>query len=659
MRGDLKMENTILKGPRLSDGEFFAALDDSKDALKKAMELYESGDTKGAYRAFADYVREGLDPERYFKLKKAELVPEFTESLKASAERAIRHEVTVLGTSYAFNGPIDWEFNATPNGYKEWTWHLSYVDMLSPLSRAYRATGDEKYVKSAVEILMSWIGQALVCDYSTSPYETKCWRTLECGHRMPYWFEFLHSCKDSSAMSDEVFVTIFKSLYEHAMRITHKYTHGNWLFHELSGIAHISVILPVFRECAEWREGMKKKIEEAFNVQIHPDGSQYELAPGYHIGILAGTSNIERMSRAYGFSFTEVFYDKMRASIDYFVKMTMANGNYPAVNDSATGKGSAVLSRFCPDYYPSEVNTFIMTEGKEGCAPDFKSCVLPYAGFAIFRTGWGKTDSSAFFDAGKFGRDHHHEDKLNFLIFNSEKPVIYEAGTYAYDSSPMRVYATQTEGHNTVKVDGQGQNRRATHIWRDPECHVTEGIKYLESERLDYSYGVYDKEYGKENPEMLATHKRHVLLLKKPKMGAPIYIAADIMESDESRTYEALWHINTESVTVNGSEAFAPEVSIFTSGFDKIECYKGQMEPTVRGYLCTGTDLGNYYEAPELVCVKRGETCEFATLFALGNPEECQVSAFEYEDGIAKITYKNGSFDEIDMSALYDAAEEY
>ena len=41
------MEN-LKCGPRLSDGEFFSALDDNIDGIKNVKELYGSGDVLGA-----------------------------------------------------------------------------------------------------------------------------------------------------------------------------------------------------------------------------------------------------------------------------------------------------------------------------------------------------------------------------------------------------------------------------------------------------------------------------------------------------------------------------------------------------------------------------------------------------------------------------------
>ena len=47
---------------------------------------------------------------------------------------------------------------------------------------------------------------------------------------------------------------------------------------------------------------------------------------------------------------------------------------------------------------------------------------------------------------------------------------------------------------------------------------------------------------------------------------------------------------------------------------------------------------------------------EFATLFALGNPEGCAVSSFRFEGGVAFIEYKNGEREQINLDELRSEA---
>ena len=165
---------------------------------------------------------------------------------------------------------------------------------------------------------------------------------------------------------------------------------------------------------------------------------------------------------------------------------------------------------------------WLVTGGESGKAPDFNTCVLPYAGLVAFRTGWGEGDVSAFFDGGKFGRDHTHEDRLNFLVYSDKRPLVYEFGTYAYDDSPMRHFCTQSHGHNVVTVNGLGQNRISNKMWReDAYIPIKEDLRYCAEGDIEYAFAYYNGDWGNPKydgegvvPKKLAAHMRSIIMIK-------------------------------------------------------------------------------------------------------------------------------------------------
>ena len=95
---------------------------------------------------------------------------------------------------------------------------------------------------------------------------------------------------------------------------------------------------------------------------------------------------------------------------------------------------------------------WVVSKGKQGEKPSFTSCVLPYSGFAVMRTGWKKEDTWGLLDCAPFGRGHQHEDKLSFLMYAGGKLLLTEGGNYAYDTSKMREYVLSSASHNTMKI---------------------------------------------------------------------------------------------------------------------------------------------------------------------------------------------------------------
>jgi hypothetical protein len=476
---------------------------------------------------------------------------------------------------------------------------------------------------------------------------------------------------NSPYFTDEVCVTMYKTLYEHQMRISTGYTHGNWLFIELNGMATLTSVTPVFKKSQGWREDVGRRLLKALETMVYPDGWQYELSPGYMSGCLRDSREVEEVFRAYGYKMPDRFYEIIDNMVNCYVKARMANGLVPPINDSGAVDCARYIASTVGLYGGNDAAKWVASGGKEGHAPEYNSILMPYAGFVALRTGWGEDDVSAFFDAGKYGRDHFHDDKLNLLIYNSKKPLVSECGTYAYDMSMMRNYAVNTEGHNTVMVDGFGQCRFEGH-WEDPThwAHTKEEVYLVEKENLDYAWGVYREIYGVcdysklQRPPVkgreLAEHVREVVMMKRPAAGKPYFIAVDTLTDKvgESHTYEALWHLEAESATIVGEKVLSEDVTLITYGFDEMVCYKGSEEPH-QGWLSRSATQGANYPAPAIVAKKCGKDVTFITLIAPDNEERVSVKSVEISGSVVTVTHKSGEVDRIDLADLRREAGVY
>jgi hypothetical protein len=301
-----------------------------------------------------------------------------------------------------------------------------------------------------------------------------------------------------------------------------------------------------------------------------------------------------------------------------------------------------------------------MSDGKEGSAPDYNSCILPYAGLAVFRTGWGDGDVTALFDGGKFGRDHSHEDRLNFLLYSAKRPLVYEFGTYAYDDSPMRTFCTQSHGHNVVTVDGLGQNRISNKIWDDAGyIPIKEDLRYFSEGDIEYAFAYYNGLWGNPQydgegvkPQQLAIHMRSVIMIKGERPEDTLFAVLDRMIANGDKDYRALWHLNVDEVRAIDGGFTCPELTVLAGGFDKLECFKGVTEPKPLGWISRSNIQGDYYAAPQLVFERCGACESFVTLFAFGSAEEIPVAGVECDNGSVTVKYKNGKERKIDVKYL-------
>ncbi len=639
-------------GPLTTDEEFFSALNDGEPTIAIAKGLISEGKKKQAYDIFHRHIASNIAPYKFYAIAGRERKPKMTDALRKTAERAMHHDMISCGVHMQFGEKIIWDSNPTPNKYKEWRWQLSrHVEALM-LARAYRAEGNEAYIKEALDMLTSWIEQAPHEPYDRFPYDDTLWRTIECGIRLSHWVEIIYSAIPSHHLTPEVTVTIFKSLYEHCMRITTSYTHGNWLMMEMNGVALANLLFPIFKKSEEWVNSVIEKLTNSICHQIYPDGAQYELAPGYQGVVLSNAASIEMTLSLWGKRLPEEYYDSFRSSMDYFLKMTMADGFIPPTNDSTSHSGSSSIKEYAKYYGCSEDAKWLATDGKDGTPPDFNSTLLAYAGFVTFRSGWGEGHVSAFFDGGKFGRDHNHEDKLNFLIYDSDGPLLYEMGAYAYDDSPYRKFALRSQGHNVILVDGRGQNRLSTKNWNEASyVHEKEPLLYFEDSEAVFASAKFDDNYGYEGYDAEATsrcavHERSVIMLKGELPRDTMYLVLDKLSSldGEEHRYDALWHMNVHGFSDGELCASSERISFISSGFESMIREVGVTDGEIPAGIISPSFIQNeFYPAPQYTLSASGKDANFATLFIHTSLEKSHVKSVSFDGECAVLTYKDGS----------------
>lgn len=641
------MENTI--GPLLSDKELYEVIDTEKfPAFADCAKAYEAGEATKARKIFADTVRGILDPEKFFSHPSREAKPELTNPLKGTAERALRHEMWSCGTPMHYEGKVDWFANPTYNQYKEWTWQLSRHAELVELSRAYRACGDERYAEGCAELLDSWLKQAVRPEYSATGYSTLCWRTIECGIRMGLmWPEIIHTFINTKAFTDDIVVDFFKSVYEHSIRMINAFTMGNWHMHELNGLGQNGMFYPFFKDSDEWINICFTRMErELTEMQVYPDGLQFETSTGYHGVVLHHAMEVVEVALLYGVEVPKSMFAVAENMLMMYVKLVQANKKMPHPNDGGGGAIKGTISRYLKYFPDNEVFKWVATDGKEGKAPECKSILLEYSGQAALRPDW-EFDTSAYIDVGPFGRAHQHEDKLNVTIANSEKVLLCEANTYAYDTSEARKYCLAARGHNVINVNGMEQNRRSFYKWDTSMLSVKADATLTLGDETDSVEGYYDEQFG--DGSVKATHKRKLVMLKKPKLGKTLYIVVDNLASDTENEYEAMWHYDVKDARIEDGKLVSGEITQFIcgdTGAMRIAC--GELEPKMQGWICRTSRQNSEEPIPTLLHTVKGKNVTTVNVFSVHGSEGCAVKSVSY-DGALTVTYVDGSTDTVKL----------
>ena len=527
----------------ISDEKFFCEeLDTSIPELANIGETFKVKGLEAAEKQLVDYVRATLRPDKYFRIPyygRENAWARNDEDDLTVANRVINGELMSVGFLHKFEGgKIDWMLNPTYNGYREWPWQLSRHHEFRCLGKVYRDTGDEKYAKCFVDMLMSWCEQA-ICPNDTSAYRSVCWRTIEAGIRMTKnWHYALHAFYKSPYMTDHVMTTYMKSIWEHGHMLRNFYTSTNFLYMEMAGLAHIGMIYKWLKNADEWQAFAFDMLLKETSVQVYPDGFQNELTTNYHGVVIENISWVLNTALALEVDVSRDLFIAEGKLFDIYYKLCQPNRRIPDLNDGNRRNVIGEL-RHALKYAPEREDfKYIVSDGAEGTPPDFTSVALPYSGMATMRNNWKKDGVWFFMESAPFGTfAHQHEDKLNVLMFAYGKDVLRDPGNYAYDFSEMHKFVKDTRSHNCAMVDDQSQCRRARYKWNPEDINKKANLRWNFTDTYDTTEGYYDEGYGREFIDV--THKRKAIFFKNGLEGTlPFSVIIDRLISNDGQEHK-------------------------------------------------------------------------------------------------------------------------
>ena len=582
-------------GPKTPVAEFFANhVDTSVPALAPIPTLMEKGDVAGAEKVFADHVRATLQADKVnVEWLERKYTPAALSNLTARAAAVMDYTLESCGTPYHFpDRKVDWEFNPTPNQYREWVYQLSRHWCWSILAEYYLATGDEKAVTTWLEMADGWLNQEIVPEKGVGAHATKCWRTIDAGIRVKNWTRQFAAFAKSPQVTDAFIASFFASIWEHGWRLRNNTTNGNWLLTELRGILTVSVLYPFLKDAPEWRNFALKRLESEFSRQVYPDGFQYELTTAYHGVSINEYLGLFKLYAGLGLDPPPFIHDGLERMYDVYPRLSTPNRRTPDLND---GEEAYVIGR-CQEaaqLIPARDDfRWFATLGKEGIPPDYLSYAFPNAGAVLFRDSWKFDAVWAYFDASPFGHAHQHEDKLNFLLQAYGRDMLVEGGNYFYDSSEIRKYALSTRAHNTIRIDRHDQAQRRTYRWLDADIKKKANLEFETTPGRDRARASYTAGYG---PGLIkAVHDRTVLFLKDVVGCSPFFVVVDRLTppaDEKTHKYEILWHLDSCALAITNATFtgdFGKGVGLFaaTSATNAVLTdKKGQTKPELQGWM--------------------------------------------------------------------------
>ena len=407
--------------------------------------------------------------------------------------------------SYNYGKDINWEY--WPVKDNELRWQLHRHKWFTPMGKAYRLSGDEKYAKEWACQYLDWIRKNPLVEVEKEEFKLVsagevredadnvrfAWRQLEVSNRLQdQTCQFLLFCS-ASAFTPEFLTEFLVNYHRHGSYLFKNYSaEGNHLLFEAQRMVYAGVFFPELKDAATWRESGIDILNREIKKQVYKDGGQYELDPHYHLAAINIFCKALRMADCNGFrnEFPAEYVATIKRMIEFYTNICFPDDTNPCFSDAKLGDYKAELANYrdwlalFPD---CEWIRYYATEGREGKLPPYQSHGALVSGFFTFRSGWGKDAAVMVVKAGPKGEWHCQPDNGTFELWFNGKNLFPDTGAYVYagDAEVMKLrnWFRQTRVHNTLTLDGGNleTTQSVTKLWQpegDVQVLVTENPSY-------------------------------------------------------------------------------------------------------------------------------------------------------------------------------------
>jgi hypothetical protein len=460
---------------------FFESLDLTRPDLASVRAAVEAHDWPRAKQAWAQHLEKRTAPCWIWSHRDRPMMQKLFDQqfgglarFTNAADKVLARDFTLLGVRKQLGHKVQWL-----QGPVEWTHVLSRFGYWNDLGCAYWGTDKGIYAQDFVDLLEDWINSNPVPKQVSNERgeNGSVWRTLEAGIRGQSWFDAMEFFMDAPQFDAQAKFLMSRSLLEHANYLSAwetAFRAGNWQVCEASGLITIGIMMPEFKAAAGWRQRGLDLLVEHMQRDVEPDGMHWELTPVYHSWVMNEFLKVSLLCQANHIEIPGLLarHEKM---FEVLEKLARPNRTIPPIGDAGTGTtsieeniGLGALLYHRPDFRYLAANTaaedWVWLLGPEvfgryakldSNPPDFTSVLLPNAGYAVMRSGWGAQDKYLLFDCAPWRGGHSHQDRLQVTVF-AGRDLIVDSGMCSYDE-PVSRQLRLSSAHNVVMIDGQEQ----------------------------------------------------------------------------------------------------------------------------------------------------------------------------------------------------------
>ncbi len=363
-------------------------------------------------------------------------------------------------------------------GDVKFLWEFMKHNFLPALGKAYLLTGNEDYLKSAIEFINTWL-TSVADDKGVS------WA----GHphicqRMINWLLFMELVHQAPLFTSKL-QTEIESYLDKQWVLLEKEYHSPINNHKLLSLSFVILNRLYHNQETEldfWLEELKGSVD----LLIYPDGGFAEQSISYHRLCVESLLFVVQGLKNAGVNVSDWLSQTIENSLGYFDAITQPNGKPPVFGDNSD---EILLVREWPEEFwdleylfawanalglkvRKAVNVPASIYWLVGLKNTFQPEALPLrpemaefknTGHFILRNN---QNSYVFFRAGEFGlyvpnasnHPHSHCDQLGLVAFLDNTEVLTDPGTYRYNENDYERRLLKDESfHTTVRVNGKAQ----------------------------------------------------------------------------------------------------------------------------------------------------------------------------------------------------------
>jgi hypothetical protein len=569
---------------QLSDRAFVRSLDDQFQSVEK----------------FLEYMRERVEPRFFIDSALHRDVASLARTyFPASVERAIAvadqvcaHIFDLLGSGPVHLGEqIDWHKDFKTGWQWEPTYYadIEYLDLDQPydvkipwelsrfhhavtLGQAYWFTGDEKYAREFRAQVDDWL-------ISNPPGFGVNWVcTMEVAIRVVNWIWGYHFFKDSLNLSPDFQLRFFKGLLAHGQYIFSNLewgltTHNHYLSN-LVGLIYLGAMFPEFKQSDRWLRWGLEGLEREMEIQVHPDGVDYEASISYHRLVAELFLSAVLLCRRNNISVSDKILSRLEKMIEFVMTYTQPDGTVPLIGDADDGRlhkltppdrsrefidhrhllgvGAMLFDRadFAQSAGDAWEDAFWLSGGK--ALPPARDSVPALASRA-FRDGGvyvqRRADLHLTIDAGDNGSNgiggHGHNDALSLTLYAYDRTFLVDPGSYVYTADyQWRNHFRSTAAHNTVIVDDQEMQRFGERqLFQLEEDARPQVLAWQTAPEFDLFDGVH---YGYGRLSEPVSHRRQVYFDKRDGL----WVVRDLLTGRGQHAFALYFHFAPLPVSV-------------------------------------------------------------------------------------------------------------